>query len=186
LSLETFIASYGIPAIYAGCFAEGETAALLSGIAGHRAGFAWSTIAAAAAAGAFTSDQLWFLLARHAPNRGLIHRFRQNAAQNVSLQRLGHHQTALALVFRFLPGTRILAPVLLSQTPIRWPAYLAIDLLACVVWSVIFTTLGYHFGRAAEAVFSIGDGHSIAMGFVVVIGIGVYFLRRHRKKPRAR
>ena len=153
MSLETLISAYGPPAVFAGCLLEGETAAILGGFIAHRAqgsGIGGPGMAVVAAAGAFLGDQLWFLVDRHAPDRGMVQRLRQKARDSRFVPLLHRHKIGMTLAFRFIPGLRIAGPVLLSQTNLRWPVYAVLNAASVAVWASLFTALGYHFGLEAE------------------------------------
>ncbi len=151
MSLEGLIAVWGPPAVFAGCFAEGETAAVLGGMIAHRGLAGWLEIAGLAAAGACLADQMWFLLARHAGRGGRLAALKARAGQSRIAVWAGRHAVAATLAFRFVPGTRIAGPLVLAQTALPWRVFALLNALSVAVWAVVFTGIGYHFGRAAEA-----------------------------------
>ncbi|MBE2277751.1 MAG: VTT domain-containing protein [Rhodobacteraceae bacterium] len=195
MSLESLVASWGPTwgpaAVFAGCALEGETSAILGGMIAHRGIAGWLVMAASAAAGAFVADQGWFLLSRHAGTWPRLARLRQLAAASRFQAGLGRHAVLASLIFRFVPGTRILGPVLLAQTGLGWPVFAALDGLSVLVWAGIFTALGYHFGRATEALFGRLPLHDwlwlvLAVG-AVALTLHLLWRRRASRKagPRA-
>ncbi|AWD20593.1 DedA family protein [Fuscovulum blasticum] len=197
MSIESLIQAYGPAAVFLGCFFEGETAALLGGVFAHRGldggtaalmpdpvgsarwfGIgAWSGMAAVAGLGAFLADQMWFLLSRHAPDVGPLRRLRQAAAASPLRSRLESSRHLMAMLFRFIPGTRIAGPILLAQTALSWPAFAALNGASVCVWALLFTGLGYHFGLAAEALLGRLAAHHWLW---LVAGLALAGLAAHR------
>ncbi len=187
MSLESLVANWGPAAVFVGCFFEGETSAVLGGVIAHRGIAGWLVMAAAAAAGAYSADQAWFLLSRHAGNWPRLARLRERAAASRFQAGLGRHAVVASLIFRFIPGTRIVGPVLLAQTGLRWPVFALLDGLSVLVWAAIFTALGYHFGRAAEALFGHMPLHDW-LWLVLILGaivLTLHLLWRHRASRKA-
>lgn len=183
MTLENLISVWGPPAVLAGTFLEGETAAILGGMLAHRQLASWPEIAAIAAAGAFAADQMWFLLSRHAPSGRLLRRIEgaPHAARFRAL--LDRRRIAATLAFRFIPGTRILGPALLARTSMGWPLFAALNAASVVLWAVIFTGIGYHFGRTAEGLL----GHLEARRWLVLALVaGVFLLAGHFALHRLR
>ena len=187
--LEGLIAAWGPLAVFLGCFVEGETAAILGGLIAHRGLAPFTLVALAAFAGAFLADQMWFGLSRHAPDRGMIRKMRARAAASGFRARLEARGSLMALVFRFLPGTRIIGPVLLAQTAMSWPRFALLNGAAAALWAVVFTGLGWHFGLAAEGIFGRLRGHHwlIALALLAVAALAAHvWLRRRTAQARPR
>lgn len=190
MSLESLITGWGPPAVFLGAFLEGETAATLGGMMAHRAGPGGLSgpfgMGGMAAAGAFLADQMWFLTARHLPDRGAMARLRAKARASRLAAGLERRRHVAAFLFRFLPGARIVGPVLLAQTGIGWPAFAAANALAVAIWATVFTALGYHFGLAAEAALGRLAAHHwlILAGLAGVAGLALHrHLRRRGQRP---
>ncbi|MCB5409700.1 DedA family protein [Pseudogemmobacter faecipullorum] len=181
MSLSAFIAQWGIAAVFLGCFFEGETAAILGGVIAHRGLTGWGETALAAFLGALLADQLWFLLARALPAESRAGRWlkarSQSGTGSALFRRLEQNHIALTLAFRFIPGTRILGPLALGRSSMSWPGYSLWNSLSCLVWAVLFTGLGYHFGQAAEA--GLGRLHEVHfLGLLLVVALAGLILAR--------
>lgn len=191
MAIEQLIAQYGPPAVFAGGFFEGETSAVLGGLMAHRlqgAGLASGPgMALMVALGAWSADQMWFLLSRHAPDRGVVQRLRAKAAASRAAGFVDRHRMVLALTYRFVPGLRMIGPVLLAQTGMRWPVFLAINTGVVAVWASLFTAIGYHFGLAAEHVLGRLHPHHWTglLVAVAVAGVAGHLILRRRsvQKP---
>ena len=66
MTLELLIAKYGLLAVFLGAGIEGETMVILGGVFAHRHLMTYWEAAAAATAGSFIADQLFFFAGRHA------------------------------------------------------------------------------------------------------------------------
>lgn len=176
--IENLVATWGPLAVFAGCFAEGEAAALTGGMIAHRGLAGWGMITLAAAAGAFLSDQLWFFGARYAGATALMRCVRRR------LPAVGQSGLWLAVIFRFVPGLRIAGPVVLAQSGLPPVTFVALDAAAALIWAAIWTGTGYHSGRAAEALFGRLHNHHwlLLLGVLIVLAaLGKRMvIRRHK------
>ncbi len=188
MTFEALISRWGLFAVFWGCFFEGETAAVLGGVIAHHGLIGWSLTAITAFFGAFLADQMWFLLSRHMPREGRIGgwlgRLSGKARATWLHQWLSRHPEGLTLAFRFVPGTRIVGPILLAQTGLSWARFSLLNALSCVIWAVAFTGIGYHFGRAAHAV--LGRLHGLHLGLLLMVpgaaGLLLHLLLRRRAR----
>ncbi|WP_112309564.1 DedA family protein [Pseudogemmobacter bohemicus] len=188
MTFEDLLSRWGLIAVLWGCFFEGETAAILGGVITHHGLTHWAATAGVAFAGAFIADQMWFLLSRHMPAGGRIggwlSRLSGKARATWLHQWLARHPDGLTLAFRFVPGTRIIGPILLAQTPIGWLRFSALNALSCLIWAVGFTTLGYHFGRAVTL--ALGRLHGLHLGLllalVAAVGLALHVLLQRKAR----
>ncbi|MGA0542307.1 DedA family protein [Neotabrizicola sp. VNH66] len=182
--IEALIAAGGPFAVFLGCFLEGETAAVLGGLIAHRSLAPYPLIAGLAFLGAFLADVMWFLLSRRAPDRGPVRRLRAKAAQSPFAARLHRNADLMTFAFRFLPGTRILGPVLLAQTPLPVLRFVLLNALASALWAGVFTGIGWQFGLAAEGIFGRLAAHhwliALAVLAVAAVALHLWLSRRSR------
>ncbi|MCL4065163.1 VTT domain-containing protein [Pseudomonas sp. GX19020] len=190
MTLEGLLSRWGLVAVFWGCFFEGETAAILGGVITHHGLSHWALTALAAFAGAFLADQIWFLLSRHMPREGRIgswlSRMADRTKANWLHQWLSRHPDGLTLAFRFVPGTRIVGPVLLAQTAMGWRRFTALNALSCAIWAMLFTALGYHFGRAVYLMLGRLHGMHLGMMLIMIAGVGLALHLILRRKARRR
>ncbi|NPD15666.1 DedA family protein [Xinfangfangia sp. D13-10-4-6] len=188
MSLESLISRWGLWAVFWGCFFEGETAAVLGGVIAHHGLTGWKVTAIVAFCGAVAGDQMWFLLSRHISGQGWIAsrlaRLRGKPGAAQIRQWVSDHPDGLTLAFRFVPGTRILGPILLAQAGVSWLRFTALNALSCLVWAVGFTAIGYHFGLAAHVI--LGRLHGLHLGllllFVIAAGLALRLVIRARTR----
>lgn len=181
MGFEALLARWGLIAVFLGCFFEGETAAVIGGVIAHRGLLHWAETAAVAALGALTADQFWFLLARYMPERGWIGAriaaLRRRAKASWLHRRLEANGDLAAMSFRYIPGTRILGPVMLAQTAMPWRRFALLNGLSTLIWASAFTGIGYHFGWAAEAMLGhLHPKHLPVLIIGIVAGFGLLHL----------
>lgn len=189
MTLEGLLSRWGLVAVFWGCFFEGETAAVLGGVITHHGLTHLALTALAAFAGAFIADQMWFLMSRHMPREGRIAarlaRIADTARASWLHRWLSRHPDGLTLAFRFVPGTRIVGPVLLAQTAMSWPRFTLLNALSCAVWALVFTALGYHFGRAVYLL--LGRLHGLHLGLMLLVlaasGLALHLVLRRKARP---
>src|ERR1700742_631295 len=75
--LHHFVERYGLIAVFLGCVAEGESAAILGGFFAHQQVFQPWQAFAVAALGAFIGDTLFFLVGRRFATLGFVTRLRE-------------------------------------------------------------------------------------------------------------
>jgi membrane protein DedA with SNARE-associated domain len=85
------------------------------------------------------------------------------------------------IVGRFLPVVRILTGVVTGITEMPFRQFAVYNAIAGVVWSVVFGTAGYVFGRDLPRLENrLGRVGLVAIGVVVAAGAAVVFWRGHR------
>lgn len=145
-----YVQDYGPVAIALGSGFEGETAAVAGGVMAHRGLLPpWGAFLATAF-GAFFADELFFLLGRRFRDRPFVVRTRQRPAFARAMAFIERYPDAYILIFRFLYGLRTVSPIALGLTHVRWRRFAALNAIAALIWSAVFTTIGYRFGPAVD------------------------------------
>src|SRR6185436_3694532 len=133
-------------AVALGAGFEGETAAVAGGVMAHRGMLSIGAAFLATAFGAFIADELFFQVGRRFRDRAFVIHARQKPAFARAVGFIERYPTAYILVFRFLYGLRTVSPIAIGLTAIPLRRFAALNALACLVWSAVFTTIGYRFG----------------------------------------
>lgn len=137
----------------------------------------------AAALGACLGDHLSYGLGHLVVGQRMLHKNPKREATVHKVQQILHSRGVWALlVVRFIPGGRSVATLSLGAT--RYPLlakFTPYDLLACVVWAIHGTVIGYIGGRAFA-------GNPIA-GLVTGLGMAIVLAgalewRRHVKEKK--
>lgn len=88
------------------------------------------------------------------------------------------------LVGRFIGFVRPIAPFLAGSTHMSFRRFMAYDILAAGVWSVTFCLLGFVFWHSFDKVSEYARKGAFYFGAVVVLGVGLVWLVRHRAQVR--
>lgn len=169
MTIETIIVRYGVIAVFLGAGIEGETVVVLGGLLAHRGLIDPVAAAIAASAGSFVADQFFFLTGRHFRQAGWMQRLLVRPAFARAMQRFESHPTIFVLSFRFIYGLRTVSPAAVGTSNLSARRFVVLNLIAAGIWGTLFTSLGYVFGNAVEALF----GRLRSVEHVAFVGIGL-------------
>lgn len=187
MSIETLIAKYGLFALFAGAGIEGETVVVAGGLLAHKGLFPLPGAMAAAAAGSFVADQIFFALGRYFRDRAWVRRVRQRPLFERALGMLERHPIGFIFAFRFLYGFRTISPVAIGTTKVSARLFVVVNLISAIVWGIVFTGIGYLFGHGFEKLIErfLPDRHAILIvalcGVALAILLGGWHWWRTRK-----
>ncbi|WP_445191307.1 DedA family protein [Sphingomonas sp. Tas61C01] len=153
LSIEALIARYGLAAVFLGAGVEGETMVLAGGLFAHEGMLSLPGTMIAAAVGSFMADQALFAAGRRFRGHRWVVRAQAKPAFAKALQTLERYPTGFIFAFRFLYGLRTVSPVAIGTSHVPFRTFVAINAVAAVTWSVLFTSLGYVFGTGIAELF---------------------------------
>lgn len=188
-TIHLLIEKYGLVAVFIGCLAEGESAAILGGFFAHQNIFVPWQAFAAAFLGAFGGDSLFFLAGRRFAEHPFVLRLRQKPGFNQAYRLVREYPTLYVLLNRYVYGFRLIGGVAAGLSGIAVSKFLVLNALSAFVWAGLFCGIGYVFGLGAEHL--IGGAlmrHErllVALGVGLVVGIAGwyaahYFSRRAR------
>ncbi len=184
MTLEILITDWGLPALFAGGFFEGDTVAMLGGAVAHRGHLGFWPAAAAVSAGAAAADQMWFNLARARRHSALVTRIAARPAAQRLFCLIARRPVLAVMGFRFVWGMRTLGPVVLGLSAVPRGLYVPLNLLAVAVWGVMMTAIGYGAGQLITHL----AGHlplhrhlALVLGLAVLLGVLAALLRLRHK-----
>jgi membrane protein DedA with SNARE-associated domain len=186
MTIDNLIAHYGLAAIFLVAGTEGEAGAVAGGLVAHRQLIPLWQVGAAVYAGSFLAGQLLFLAARRFRDTPWIRKQTGRPVYATVLRALERRPIGYILIYRFVFGVRTLTPLVLGGTQIPTLRFTLLNALAAVIWSVVFTGLGYGFGKTVEHLFGhlpSGPHLAIIAAVVVVIAAGVWGVHRIRRRP---
>ena len=185
MTIEAIVAKYGLAALFAGAALEGEAAVVAGGVLAHQQYFPLWAAMIAAATGSFCADQAWFFAGRRMRDHRWVAAARARPAFARALAMLERHPVGFIFAFRFLYGLRTVSPIAIGTTRVPARTFVLVNAVSAVVWGVVFTTIGYLFGRAFERLVGRVTAHwPWAVAALAVAGIG-FALLRWRKGRRA-
>ncbi len=166
--LADFVQSWGYPAVFVGTLLEGETTLLLGGFAAHGGYLRLPWVIAVAAAAAFLGDLFYFWLGRRYGGR-ILARFPRQAPRAARIRALlERHPLPVILALRFLYGLRVVGPIAIGTSSVHWARFIALDLVAALVWAVLGTGLGYLFGAGLRLWLGDLGGIELTLGAALV------------------
>ncbi|MBB3951514.1 DedA family protein [Aureimonas jatrophae] len=153
MTIETLVAQYGLPAIFLGAGFEGETVAVLAGVAAHAGtlGF-WPTVLAAGL-GSFTADQIFFVCGRFFRNARFVRRISAKPFFAKALNAFEKRPLLFTFGFRFVYGFRTVSPIAIGTTQLPALRFVVINAAAAATWALVFVSAGYWFGHGIETIF---------------------------------
>ncbi|MBD3760470.1 DedA family protein [Rhizorhabdus sp.] len=150
MDIGQLVVAIGPWAIALGAGFEGETAAIAGGVMAHRGLFPIGAAFLATAFGALIADQLFFQLGRRFRDRPFVIHARQKPAFARAVGLIERYPTGFILAYRFIYGFRMVSPVAIGLSSIPLRRFAILNLIACILWAAIFTTIGYLFGPAVD------------------------------------
>lgn len=173
MSIETIIAKYGLAALFLGAGIEGETVVVAGGLLSHKGLLPLPGAMAAAAAGSFVADQIFFSAGRYFRGKAWVKRQQQRPIFARALGLLERYPIGFIFAFRFIYGFRTISPIAIGTTRVETRLFLLINAIAAVVWGIVFTGIGYLFGHSFEKLIErlLPDKHAILIvgGAVVAV-----------------
>lgn len=136
--------------IFAGAGLEGEAVVLTGGVLARKGLLPFWGVAAAAAAGSFLVDQLWFLAGRHLRDRAWVRRFTDRPRFQQALKLLERHSTAFILAFRFIYGMRTVSPIAIGASSVPAMRFVVLNAIAAAVWGPLIAWVGYGLGHVID------------------------------------
>jgi membrane protein DedA with SNARE-associated domain len=172
-TLHWLIAKYGLVAVFLGCAAEGESAAILGGFFAHQKVFVLWHAFAAAFAGSFIGDTLLFLAGRRFSNHPLVARLRSKPGFGYADKLVRRYPNWFVFGNRYIYGTRVVGGVVAGLSGIAIPRFLVINGLSALLWATIFSGIGYAFGLGAERL--LGAALHEHQRLLIALAGGVFF-----------
>jgi membrane protein DedA with SNARE-associated domain len=149
--MEHLLVRFGPPAILLGAAIEGDATVLLAGVIAHLGFLRLSHVIVLAAVGGWLGDCAWYAIAR----RGAALAARSAAYARIApfVERLAGRIGPWEIVLsRFVYGTRIPSMLFWGIHGLPFLRFAAIDAVACVLWAVTFSYLGFAMSGSAAAV----------------------------------
>ena len=95
---------------------------------------------------------------------------------------MGKNPLRTLLILAFIPGVRFFGPIISGTIKIDWKKYFLYDLIATIIFSAIYISLGYYFHRTIRRF--LGEltiwEHAIFYPLIIIITlIIIYWIRKH-------
>lgn len=190
-TIHHFIEQYGLLAVFLGCVAEGESAAILGGFFAHQHVFVLWHAFVAAGLGAFAGDTFFFILGRSFADRPYVVGLRKRPGFRRAYRLLNTHPNIFVLSNRYVYGMRLVGGIAAGLSRITVQRFVVLNALSSIIWAVLFSTVGYVFGLGAERIIGQALAHHerllIALAIGLTVAVLAWFVARHvAKKERAK
>jgi len=190
-TIHHLIEQYGLIAVFLGCVAEGESAAILGGFFAHQHVFVLWQAFLAAAVGAFAGDTFFFTLGRSFADHPYVLRLKARPGFNHAFRLVSSHPNIFVLSNRYIYGLRLVGGIAAGFASITVTRFVILNAVSSLVWAALFCTIGYVFGLGAERI--VGQAlhrHErllVALAIGLIVAILAWLLARSvAKKERAK
>lgn len=176
--LYQVIEQYGIYAVFALCTVEGDITLLIAGVLAHSGFFgrySFLKVIFFGTLGGMVGDCIGYLIGRVFHENAKDYRFYQVAQPRI--ERLVDKFGGSAIVIsKYIYGIRAAMCVFYGVGKMPFLRFLSLSALSCSLWVMLLSGLGYFFSGAITSV--IGDFRQIgiALFFIVLFGIIVFYV----------
>lgn len=174
---------------FAWTFVEGESFVLFAGFAAAQGLLNLPLLLVAAWLGSFCGDQCYFWIGRTFGLKVLASRPNWRARVDKVLGFLRRYDVGFILTFRFIYGVRNFSSFAIGISGVGWLRFMALNLVAALIWAVAFVGAGYLSGRAMHrALGEYAERFSMAMlaGLAVLLVAAWLYHRWHRRRAEAK
>ncbi|MEO6198690.1 MAG: DedA family protein [Sphingomicrobium sp.] len=149
---ETFnrlIEQYGLLGILLVTTVEGEFGPLIGGSLAKIGKLGLFPLLLVCWFGATLSTTTFFAIGRSQRDGKLVHRVTDKRAFALALKWIDRHPRLFCFVYRFIYGMRIVGPVAISLSHVRWQTFVLINTLASLIWAILGLAVGWYLGTGA-------------------------------------
>jgi membrane protein DedA with SNARE-associated domain len=189
--LTDYLATYGYLLLFLGTFLEGEAVLVLAGYFAFQGNLSLPGVMLTALAGSFLGDQFYFFLGRWR-GKQLLDRFPVLARSTRRAMKLFEKYGSFVAVFsRYTYGLRIVLPIMLGMTNLSRQRFLVLNLLSATSWAVIFSLIGFVFGKSASLFIEDIERHEpliilVLLGLFAALWLFHFFQVWHTGRPARR
>jgi len=175
---------FGETAVFLGFVLPGETAAVIGGVLASRGHLSLPALAAVVVAAAVIGPVVGYEIGRRTGDRLLAARSLGRIAGGLQRATSVLRARGGLAVFlgRFVAFLRAVMPAAAGAARVPYRTFLFYNVAGGLIWGVGYCLLGYAAGSAYSAIESrVGAGLAIAVAAIVVAGLAVWAVRRHRR-----
>ena len=175
---------FGETAVFLGFVLPGETAVVLGGVLASRGHVSLPLLMLIVVIAAVLGPLVGYEIGRRLGGRLVASRaLRRVAGQVERAQTMLRTRGGTAvLIGRFVAVLRALMPALAGTARMSYRTFFLYNAAGGIVWGVGYCLLGYAAGSAYAAIEArVGTGIALAVAAVLVVGVVVWAVRRHRR-----
>jgi membrane-associated protein len=176
--------AFGEAALFVGFLLPGETAVIIGGVLAYRHSVSLTVMAMVVVAAAIIGDSVGYEVGKRYGARLLRSRvFAKHQEAIASGQRSLRNSGGRAVFLsRFTAFLRAVMPGMAGASQMPYRKFLMFNAIGGLVWGLGFTMLGYLAGASYQKLESYAGKVSQGILVVVIIGVLVVVVRRHRAK----
>jgi len=145
---------YGLVAVFAGTFFEGEGVLVAAGVLAGEGVLHPLGVWAVAACGAWMGHLVWFLIGRYVGRHRWLSRWawftRRLSEADRIIQR---HPGRSIFILQYLYGTRMIGAAAFGLTHLSLRRFMWYQAANCLVWAAVIGAVGYFLGEAGGRIF---------------------------------
>jgi membrane protein DedA with SNARE-associated domain len=185
MTIEVLVHKYGYLALAAGTLLEGETVVMTAGFAAYMGYLNLPLVWSVTFFTTFVGIELYFLIARFAGNSILSKKPVWRDKLQVANRYMAKYQIWTLPLFRFFYVLRNLFPLAFGLSDVTIRRFTFCNALGAVVWSMLFSSLGYLLGSAFESIFKdITHYETPVIGAILAVGLTLWLVRHFRGKSK--
>lgn len=171
--IHFLVTEYGLLAVFIGCLAEGETAAILGGFFAHQKIFIPWQVFSVAFVGAFLGDAALFFLGRRYSGHSFVLRMREKPGFSHAHRFVTNYPNTFVFFNRYAYGMRLVGGVTAGLSGIPISRFLVLNGLSALVWVILFGSIGYVGGLGAEKLLGAALVEHQRLIMAVIVGLAV-------------
>lgn len=171
-------------ALFVGFVLPGETAALLGGVAANLGHVPLAGVLAVVIVAAITGDSVGYEVGRTLGTRLLASKVLSRHASGIEKARalLSRRGGAAVFLGRWTAFFRAVMPALAGTARMPYRRFIVFNAAGGITWGTAVVLAGYLAGASYTQVESwLGHGTAIAVAVIVIAGVVVWRIRRHRR-----
>jgi membrane-associated protein len=175
---------FGETAVFLGFVLPGETAVVLGGVLASRGRVSLLILILVVAVAAVAGPLVGYEIGRHLGGRLVAARGLRRVAGGVERAQdlLRTRGGTAVLIGRSVAVLRALMPALAGTARMPYRTFFLYNMVGGIIWGIGFCLLGYAAGSAYAVIERrVGTGVAIALAVVVVAGVAIWAVRRHRR-----
>ena len=147
---------------------------MIAGMGAHRGLFALPAAWGAVLAGTLIADQGLYYVGRLLKDRPWVLRMRATGRFEKAQALFERHPQKFVLLFRFLYGLRTASPLLVGTSGFPPLRFAILNLVAAVLWSLLFVGLGFAFGLGIERLYDRMPSFEDWLPYLLIpVGVGL-------------
>lgn len=148
-TLSHLIEQYGMLGILIVTTVEGEFGPLIGGAMAKLGELDLMTLLLACWFGATLSTTTVFAIGRSQREGRLVHKVTDKRAFALALKWIDRHPRLFCFFYRFVYGLRIVGPVTISLSHVRWQTFVLLNTIASLLWTILGLAVGWYVGPGA-------------------------------------